>query len=115
MTKNAKKFLQKSDVEVDKIVKIQGTPFDRKRKLSEATLKKMNHLYKKGKSFADIASKFGCSLTTVKYNLDPEFKAYHNSHRDGKHTGIDVMTFSNRVKYKRDLVRRGKIKIEYAS
>lgn len=97
------------DADLDKAVKISGTMYDRKRKYGKADLKKMASLFKKGKTYADIAKEIGCSRSTVRYNLDEDYRKQFNATRDGKHTGKDRVTPSNRVAYKRTLVAQGKI------
>lgn len=101
-------LLTMNDNLLDKKVKIQGTEYDRKRKISKATVSKMKKMAKK-KSISEIAKELGISYIGVRYNIDPEFKARHNATRDGKHTGKDHITKYNRVAYKRQLVAAGKI------
>ena len=102
-------LLALTDEALDAKVKIQGTKYDRKRKISESTLKKMKSLYKKGKSISEIANKLGLNYTSVRYNVDPIFKKQFNQMRDGKHTGKDKITIKDRIAYKRGLVAAGKI------
>ena len=101
----------KYDSEVDKAVKIQGTPYDRKRKITSSTLTKMQKLSKKNKTFAQIAKELGLNYTTVRYNLDDEFRKTYNATRNGAHTGKDHISIQNRVAYKRALVAEGKISV----
>ena len=98
-----------TDDKLDIAVKIQGTPYDRKRKISPDTIKKMTKLSKAGKSVAEIANKLGVSYVGVRYNIDPIWRATYNANRDGKHTGKDKITTNNRVAYKRTLVAEGKL------
>lgn len=110
MNKKEKKIietLKMSDADIDHKIKIQGTRYDRKCKYSEATLKKMRTMYKKHKTFKEIASELGVGVTAVKYILDPEFKKEYNAKRNGKHTGKDHITVANRIAYKRELVASG--------
>lgn len=102
-------LLTLTDDALDAKVKIQGTKYDRKRKLSESTLKKMKSLYKKGKSIAEIAKKLDLNYISVRYNVDPMFKKEFNAKRSGKHTGKDKITIKDRIAYKRGLVAAGKI------
>ena len=106
-----KDVLKLNDAELDSKVKIQGTEFDRKRRYSDNTLKKMRKLYKKGNSFSEIAQKIGASVAIVRYNVDDEYRKRFNQKRSGKHTGLDMVTRENRIQYKRELVSKGKIKI----
>ena len=98
-----------TDEKLDKVVKIQGTPYDRKRKLSESDIRKMNKMAKSGKSLCEIASKFGVNWTTVRYNTDPIWRQSYNATRSGAHTGKDKISVKNRVAYKRSLVATGKV------
>ena len=66
-------LLTMTDNLLDKEVKIQGTEYDRKRKISKATITKMKRMSKK-KSFSEIAKALGISYVGVRYNIDPEFK-----------------------------------------
>lgn len=116
-SKMAKKITDKRKIELltmtddalDATVKIQGTEYDRKRKVAPATLKKMASMYKKKSSISEIANKLGLNYLTVRYNVDPVFKAEFNAKRDGKHTGKDNITIKDRVAYKRSLVAAGKV------
>ena len=102
-------LLAMTDDALDVTVKIQGTEYDRKRKVSTSTLNKMLAMYKKKPNVAEIASKLGLNYTTVRYNVDPVFKAEFNAKRDGKHTGKDHITVKDRIAYKRSLVAAGKV------
>ena len=104
-------ILELDDVALDKQVKIQGTPFDRKRKISDKTVKKMMKLSNKGKSIQEIAKELGIGATSIRYNIDPVFKAEFNAKRSGLHTGKTNMDRINRAQYKRELVSSGKIKV----
>ena len=94
---------------LDKAVKIQGTKYDRKRKLSESTLTKMKKMSNKGNTVSEIAKKLCLNYGTVRYNVDPIYKSEYNAKRDGKHTGKDKISIVNRVAYKRSLVAAGKL------
>ena len=102
-------ILAMTDDELNATVKIQGTPYDRKRKFSATQLKEMAKLFKKGKTVAHIAQKMGLNYTAVRYNVDPVFKKEFNEKRDGKHTGKTHITVKDRVAYKRSLVAAGSV------
>ena len=102
-------LLTLTDDKLDATVKIQGTPYDRKRKVADSTISKMCKLFKKGKSISEIARKTGLNYMAVKYNVDPEWKKQYNATRNGKHTGKDHITVKDRVAWKRQLVADGKI------
>ena len=109
--KARKEVLGFDDEKIDSIIKIEGTDFDRKRKYSSMTVASMKSDYENGMSISAIATKYGAGYTTVKYNVVPNFKEQFNAKRSGKHTGVDVCTFLNRVEYKRYLVKSKKIKV----
>ncbi len=100
-------LLTLTDNALDQKVKIQGTKYDRKRKVSDATIKKASGLFARGKTISEIASKLGLNYTTVRYNVDPVFKAEFNAKRSGAHTGKDHITKLDRIAYKRTLVAKG--------
>lgn len=102
-------ILKLDDKQLDVKVKIQGTKYDRKRKISDWTIRRMKWMSKLGKSPVEIANKLGLSITGVKYNIDPEFKRLHNERRNGAHTGTTHITTADRIAYKRSLVSKGKI------
>ena len=106
---NKIQILIMTDDQLDKSIRIQGTPYDRKRKLSESTLRKMNKMYNSGKTPYQIAKELGLNYSTVRYNTDKAFKAIYNATRDGRHTGKDKISVKNRVAYKRQLVAQGKV------
>ena len=102
-------ILSMLDEDLDRKIKIQGTKYDRKRKVSDATIKKMQKLFNSGKTVAEIANKLGLHNHTVRYNVDPEWRAMYNATRNGAHTGKDKITVANRIAYKRQLVAAGKV------
>ena len=110
-TKARKIVLNYDDNMLDEKVKIQGTIFDRKRKYDDKTINSLKRDFNNGMSVSEIASKYNMNYTTVRYNVDPTFKKNYNEKRDGKHTGVDVYDFSDRVNYKRYLVSKKKIKV----
>ena len=108
-----KQVLNLSDIDLDKKIKIQGTQYDRKRKLTDKDCAKASKLYNnKGYTYETLGEMFGVHPTTIKYYLDPNFRALRIKHAGGKHTGVDVCTFENRVDYKRNLIHRRKIDVK---
>ena len=99
-----------TDNALDNVVKIQGTKYDRKRKLTDSTIKKILSMGKKH-TYLEIARKLNLNPITVRYNLDPVWKATYNMKRSGKHTGKDHITKLDRVAYKRALVAAGKVTV----
>lgn len=108
-----KDVLKMTDAQIDKVVKIQGTKFDRKRKISDRTIASMKRMAGKGISVKEIAKKLDISPFMIKYHTDDTFRAKYNFFRSGKHTGVDTITPADRAQYKRDLVEsRKKVIIE---
>ena len=101
--------LKMTDGDLDKAVKIQGTDYDRKRKVTSRILRKMRKLKSRGKEYADIARELGLSTKTVRYNLDENYRNNYKLSLSGAHTGKDHITKKNRVAYKRELVAMGKV------
>ena len=107
-----------SDAEVDKIVKIAGTQYDRRRVVTEKMLKQARKYLKKGKDYDYISRKLNVSVRTIRYHLDDEYREYRkkNSHTAGSKT----YSFSSeqlaeklveRVLYKKSLVALGKVSV----
>ena len=110
--KARKVILNYDDETLDIKVKIQGTSFDRKRKLNSKQMKKLQFDFSEGMSTKDLSLKYGVSEWVVKYNTMPEFKAHQIELRKGKSkTHKNTMDFENRVSYKRSLVKGKKIKV----
>ena len=109
--KARQEILKMNESQIDKIVKIQGTDHDRKRKYSTKLIKQIQPYYDAGCDIKNISKVFGISPFMIKYNCDPTFRAIYNIKRNGKHTGVDNITFSDRAKYKKSLVETKKIKV----
>ena len=100
--------LNMSDTKLDASVKIQGTIYDRKRKVTPEMSTKMSKMLNSGKSLTAVASHFGVDRSTVKYNTDATYRDWVKATKSGLHTGVDTCTKANRVAYKRALVAAGK-------
>ena len=101
-------LLRMTDDKLDTMVKIQGTQYDRKRKVSDRLVEKMIKMSKR-KDYKQIASELGLTNRTVRYYTDPIYRTNYIKGLSGKHTGKDKITMNNRVAYKRVLVAEGKI------
>lgn len=101
--------LKMVDNKLDKAVKIQGTDFDRKRKVTFMMREQMKRMQKSGKTFREIAERFNVDPHTVKYNIDEKYRTYCKSYATGVHTGKTHLNKTNRVAYKRELVAEGLI------
>ena len=69
-----REVLKLSDRKLDNYVKIQGTKFDRKRKFSEATKRKMKRMYKNGKSVKEIHTVTNGQLEIVECEVTSDSK-----------------------------------------
>lgn len=105
-------ILALSDSEINKLVKIKGTQYDRRRKISDKELILINDLYDKGKSYREIAEQVGYSPRLVRYHLDNEFRHRLIGHMTGepvRNKKTISESFHDRAAYKRDLVARGRL------
>ncbi len=103
-------ILTLTDAALDKAVKIQGTKYDRKRKLSDSTIAKGRKLFAKKTAISEIARQLGVSYSSIRYQVDAAYRAEYNSKRSGAHTGKDHITPLDRIAYKRALVAKGCVK-----
>ena len=101
-----KKLSDRSKAEVDASVKIQGTNYDRKRKVTKDMKRRMEQMHESGKSYCYIADYYGVSYTTVRYNLDENYKKRMNKKRNdyARNWKPTTATFNDRVEYKRELL-----------
>lgn len=101
------KKLFTSATAIDNAVKIQGTNYDRKRKVTKSMKHRMEQMHNSGKSYNYIAEYFNVSPFTVKYNLDEEFKKAHNKKRNeyARNWVADENTLYERAEYKRELMK----------
>lgn len=67
--------------ELDRIIKLEGTDYDRRRKLTNQQIAKIRRAKSNGASIADLASAYRVSYNTIKYHVDPEFKKEFNCKR----------------------------------
>ena len=105
-------ILKYDDLSLDQVVKIQGTQYDRKRKLTDDMLKQIKAKLEKGIPVEALSEEFAVSEWVIRYNTDSAFRAHQIALRSGKHTGIDTMTFEDRVAYKRSLIAKKKIQVK---
>ena len=71
-----------TDFQVDRIVKLVGTDYDRRRKLSCSDVTRIKRLYKSGHSISDLMEEYNVSYATIRCHVDPEYKSYHNMRRN---------------------------------
>lgn len=114
-----KQILALSDKELDKVVKIAGTQYDRKRKISDKQIAAASKLVKKGKSLEYIIKKLKLNVTanTIRYHLDEAYRRYRIDHANyGKAAAACARgnyneILKDRAAYKRKLVARGRVTI----
>lgn len=114
-----KDILELSDKELDKVVKIAGTQYDRKRKISDKQIESAKRLVKKGKSFEYIIKKLKLNVTenTIRYHLDDAYRRYRIDHANyGRSVaackrGDYNEILKDRAAYKRKLVARGRVTV----
>lgn len=108
---------QMTDMQVDKAVRIGGTQYDRRRRVTDDAINKMKLLHSKGVDIETIAKVVGCHVRTVRYYLDPSYRAYRieHAHYGQQKVSRDRLwknTLADRAAYKRKLVSRGYIEVE---
>lgn len=97
---------------LDSIVKIQGTQYDRKRKLTERQVAEIVDELGEGIPVEALAQKYNVSEWIIRYNTDPAFRAHQLKLREKKSKAhINVMDFEDRVAYKRNLIKSKKIEV----
>ena len=98
-----------TDFEVDRYIKLEGTNYDRRRKLTTQDVSKIKRDYEKGTSISKLATTYGVSYITIKYHVDPDFKQELNERRNGyAHSDYDwIAAREDRIAYKRSIVSRG--------
>lgn len=100
-----------SDHDINKVVKIQGTQYDRRRKISDKELELIADLYEQGESYSGIADQVGYSPRLVRYHLDANFRRKCIDLMTGEsvRSKSPVEEMHDRAAYKRDLVARGRL------
>lgn len=92
-----------SDAMVDELVVIKGTDFDRKRKILSSDICRIKSLISLGYSLQSIADAFGVKVSTIKYNIDSQYRAASIASKSGKHYGDSALR-AERVAYKRSIM-----------
>lgn len=103
-------LLKLNDSEFNKKVKVAGTNWDRRRKLTNKDIYEMKRMYSRNKSVSDIAEKFNVCNSTVKYHLFEHYKYEKNSNR-WKYANNSISTYSKRkelINYKKQLLNSNK-------
>lgn len=110
MTRSEK--IKLSNSALNENVKIQGTDYDRRRKLSNKDIYNIKRSAK-SKSFDAnvVAERYGVAASTIKYHVDEAYKAEANKKRveNGFNSNRDDSVYRmDLANYKRSLLRVGK-------
>ena len=65
-----------TDFQIDKLIKLEGTDYDRRRKLTTNDVAAIKRAHKQGYSISSLAKKYHVSYPTIKYHVDSDFKKY---------------------------------------
>lgn len=105
---NKKALLALSNSELDKAVMIAGTPFDRRRKVTKDMERRFRQMHKSGKSYKEIADKYGLDPRTVHAKLDEEYHQWRLWERRQYPASKSSSNSEERGAYKRSLVEKRK-------
>lgn len=112
MTK--KELINSSDYTVDKAVKIAGTNYDRRRRVTKSMKRRMIQMYEAGKSINLISNYFDVSYDAVKravnsmYNETEKARKREVNKKHNYYEGYDPSRLSDRANYKRQLLIENK-------
>lgn len=109
MTK--REICKRSDSVINKKIRVVGTDYDRRRKLTNRQISNIKKYYARGLSLSEIARKFDVSPSTIRYHVNEAFKNYVNQKRKEYIYAEEfdhVSYFKNLAAYKRKLVNSGK-------
>lgn len=106
--------LNLKDSEFNKIVKIAGTDFDRRRKLDNKTIKEIQKLHKRKKfSISKLSKLFNVSCSTIKYHIDEVYKSRVNYLRTFYiNNKVDNTYIKDLILYKKGLVATNQLKVK---
>ena len=106
-----KKVLNLTDAQIMKGVKIAGTKFDRRRKLTDKQLTAIQKAYENGTSISVLAEKYGVNYTTIRYHVDPEYREDHLYYTSlNTYERDSAADKASQVNYKRSLLAAKKVK-----
>lgn len=106
--------LNLSDNELDTLISIKGTKFDRRRKLTDKQVDGIKKYFKKGFTLTKLANRYNVSLVTIKYHVDPKYKNRVNYNRTFYPNYTPIIysqSLQERANYKRSLITSRKIKV----
>ena len=64
-----------TDANIDRIVRLENTNYDRRRKLKIEDVRRIRALHTQGYSIPKLAKMYNVTYPTIKYHLDSNFKA----------------------------------------
>ena len=70
-----------TDFELDRIVRLEGTDYDRRRKLTTSDVTRIKKAYKEGSYIIDLANEYNVSYGTILYHVSPFHKNKINKNR----------------------------------
>ena len=101
-----------NDSAVNKKVRIKGTEFDRKRKLSDADVKDIQKRYRKGETVHSLAEAFHVCEKTIRWWV---WEGYREILISQMVPDSGIKTYKNDLKeraaYKRSLINSGKLSV----
>lgn len=103
-----KDVINSTDTVVNSMVRIAGTNFDRRRKVTNDIKHRMQQMVDAGKSYFTIANHFNVTPYTVRLNTDAAFRASEYNRRSNYPQYSETGSSAERAEYKRNLLRAGK-------
>ena len=106
-----KEKLNLSDKRLNETVKVAGTDYDRRRRLTNKEIYSLKRSYQSPNIDVNyLAEKFGVSPSTIRYHVDPEFKRSTNQKRKeyAFNTTNEPGYSADLANYKRYLLSSGK-------
>lgn len=107
MKQKINNLLDLSKTTFDKIICLEGTDYDRRRKVTTKQKEEMIIMKKEGKTLKEIATIFNVTPYTVRYNIDPLYKIKANQRRNNYHRNpVPTTRYRNdRIEYKKRLIQ----------
>ena len=113
ISNKVKKVLELNNIALDGVVGLQGTKYDRRRKVDSRLAYDITRMAGH-KSMKEVADWYGVSVPTVKAVLDPEFAESEKARKRAVYakykykTDSDIALVEERGQYKRELLEAGK-------
>ena len=92
---------------IDTLIRIAGTDYDRKRKLTNKDIEDIRCSYNKGRTIGELAREYGVAYNTIHYHVDDEYKEFHNQRRlTSTRSKYNRDAAKSRIAYKKSLLAR---------